>query len=332
MITRLEIKMIIDIFNHYISKRVGKMLVDEYNNVTYPKKNADPEIRLGLMEKYGIDMQALSMTTPLLDGKNAEEAAEMCMMANEDNYALCKAYPKNFVNICIISLLDMEKAMKELERSINELDCRAVIVASNQNGKGLDSPEFLPFYKKLAENDLPLLIHPAHWESYPLVDDATNNWWTMAIFGWPFDTTQAVWRLILGGVLDRFSTLKIIMHHCGGMLPYFAQRAEKEFTSAWETGLSPEIAKMPRHITEYWGNLYGDTALDGNTTGAYLCGYGFFGADRMLFGTDYPFCLEEGEDFIRSNLEGVKAMDIPEKELEKILGGNAQKLLKIIPD
>jgi aminocarboxymuconate-semialdehyde decarboxylase len=188
---------IIDIFNHYITPRVGKFLVDEYNNVAYPESNSDPETRLALMEKYGIDMQALSMTTPLLGGKNAKEAAEICRMANEDNYALCKAYPRNFVNTCVISLLDMKTAMMEVDRSINELDCRAVVVASNQNGKGLDSPDFFPFYKKLTKYDLPLLIHPTNWESYPLVEDATNHWWSMDIFGWPFDTTLAVWRIIM---------------------------------------------------------------------------------------------------------------------------------------
>jgi len=60
-----------------------------------------------------------------------------------------------------------------------------------------------------------------------------------------------------------------------------------------------------------------------------MCGYSFFGAERMMFGTDYPFGAESGEDFVRSNLEGVKAMKIPKKDKDKILAGNAKKLLKI---
>ena len=75
-------------------------------------------------------------------------------------------------------------------------------------------------------------------------------------------------------------------------------------------------------------NLYGDTAVDG-TKAAYPCGYAFFGADRMCYGSDYPFGLENGEVYIRDNLAGVKAMDIPAEDMEKILGGNAKKLLKI---
>ncbi len=317
--------MIIDIFSHHISRTVGQLIgkakyYGEGREFPYPHENADPEVRLKLMEKYSIDVQALSQTTPVLLGFDAEDAAEICRLSNNDNYTLCKAYPDRFVNICIVSLLDMDSAMKELDRSINELDCRGVTVATNQEGKGLDSREYFQFYEKLVEHDLPLLIHPTHWESYPLVD-MDKGWRMMHVFGWPFDTTQAVWRLIFGGVIDHYPTLKIVTHHMGAMLPYFARRIEQNFN-----GFLRE--KLPRHISEYWGNIYGDTALDG-TVAAYPCGYAFFGPDRMMYGSDYPFGAEAGEDFIRENLLGVKAMDIPAEDMDKILGENAKKLLKI---
>jgi aminocarboxymuconate-semialdehyde decarboxylase len=148
-----------------------------------------------------------------------------------------------------------------------------------------------------------------------------RGWRMMHVFGWPFDTTQAIWRLIFGGVIDRFPSLKIVTHHLGGMIPYFHRRIEINFDVFLKD-------KLPRHISEYWGNIYGDTALDG-TVAAYPCGYAFFGPNRMVFGTDYPMGTENGEFFIRENLEGVKAMDIAPEDLEKILGGNARKLLKI---
>ncbi len=317
--------MIIDIFCHHISKSVGKIMerakyYGEGKEFPYPVQNADPEVRLGLMDKYGVHVQALSQTTPVLLGFGAEDAAEICRRSNTDNYALCKGYPNRFVNICIISLLDMKSAMKELDRSINELDCRGVTISANQNGRGLDSPEYFPFYEKVVEHDLPVLIHPTHWESYPLVD-MDKGWRMMHLFGWPFDTTQAVWRLIFGGVIDRFPSMKIVTHHLGAMIPYFSRRIEQNFNKFLKD-------KLPRHISEYWGNIYGDTATDG-TVAAYPCGYAFFGPDRMMYGSDYPFGAEAGEDFIRSNLVGLKSMDIPSTNKEKILGENAKKLLKI---
>lgn len=317
--------MIIDILAHHISKPVGKLLLKakyygEGREFPYPPQNADPEVRLKLMEKYGVDVQALSQTAPVLLGFGAKDAVEICRLSNDDNYALCKAYPDKFVNICIVSLLDMKSAMKELDRSVNELDCRGVTVAGNQNGKGLDSPEYFSFYEKLVKHDLPLFIHPTHWESYPLVD-MDKGWRMMHVFGWPFDTTQAVWRLIFGGVIDRYPSLKVVTHHLGAMFPYFRRRIEQNFNGFLRD-------KLPRHISEYWGNIYGDTALDG-TVAAYHCGYAFFGPDRMMYGTDYPFGAEAGEDFIRENLSGIKAMNIPEEDKRKILGESAKKLLKI---
>ena len=143
----------------------------------------------------------------------------------------------------------------------------------------------------------------------------------MLVFGWPFDTTQAVWRLIFGGVIDRFPTLKIVTHHLGAMIPYFARRIEQNFNKFLSD-------KLPRHICEYWNNFYGDTAVDG-TIAAYPCGYAFFGPDRMMYGSDYPYGLEEGRDFVKANLDGVRKMKIPAADMKKILGENAKELLKI---
>ena len=321
--------MIIDFSAHHISTSANKLLEKQFRlkgidqKFKHPEKNADPEFRLVLMEKYGIDIQALSFpsqTQPVTLGCTNKETAEILSAANTDNYALCKAYPDKFVNICNITLLDINLALKELDRAINELDCRGVVISSNQRGNGLDSPEYFPFYEKVVNHDLPILLHPTHWGSYPLVE-MDKGWRMMHVFGWPFDTTQAVWRLIFGGVIDRYPTLKIVTHHLGAMIPYFSRRIEVNF----DIFLSDEL---PRHISEYWGNIYGDTALDG-TVAAYPCGYAFFGPERMVFGTDYPMGPEDGEFFVRENLNGVRAMDIPADDMDRILGGNAARLLKI---
>jgi uncharacterized protein len=286
----------------------------------FPAQNADIEIRLGLMDKHGIDIQAISQTSPVLMGFGAADAADISRVSNDDNFALCKAYPQRFVNICMVSLLDVPSALQEIDRCVNDLDCRGVTVNSNQNGKGLDSPEYFPFYAKLVQYDLPLLIHPVHWENYPLVD-MDKGWRAMHIFGWPFDSTQAVWRLIMGGVIDRYPELKVVVHHMGAMLPYFTNRINSTFNRYLK-------GKVAKHITEYWGNFWGDTAVDGNVA-AYSCGYAFFGPDRLMYGSDYPFGVEAGEAYIRDNLNGIQTLNVPPDVMAKILGGNAQKLLKI---
>ena len=321
--------MIIDFSAHYISDRVGKYIpkagwygpgIDA--PIPFPAQNADPEVRLAVMEKHGVDMQALSQTAPVVVGFTPVEAAEICRLSNEDNYVLCKKYPKKFVNICLISLQDVRSAMEELERGVKDLDCRAITLGSNQNGKGLDFERFYPFYEKVIEYDLPIFIHPVQWESYPLVD-MEKGWRFMQVLGWPFDTSQAAWRLIFSGTLDRFPELKIVLHHYGAMLPFFSRRIEQNVRVFLKHKL-----KEGKDITEYWKNFYGDTALDG-AVASYPVGYAFFGPDRSLFGTDYPFGAEAGVDFYRENLAGVRAMNIPVADMKKILGENARRLLKI---
>jgi aminocarboxymuconate-semialdehyde decarboxylase len=319
--------MIIDFSCHLISKRVGKYIAKAKwygpgNIMNFPAENADPEVRLALMEKYGVDMQALTQTAPVVIGFDPKEAAKICRMSNDDNYALCKAYPKKFVNICFFSLQDMKSAMKELDRAVKELDCRAITLGSNQNRKGLDSEKFYPFYEKAIEYDLPIFIHPVQWKSYPLVD-AVKGWRNMLVLGWPFDTSQAAWRLVLGGTIDRFPELKIVLHHYGAMLPFFSRRIEQNIRLTLKDRL-----KKGKDIKEYWKNFYGDTALDG-AVASYPCGYAFFGPDRTVYGTDYPFGAESGEDFYRENLAGVRAMKISDEDMQKILGQNAKRLLKI---
>ena len=317
--------MIIDCYAHHISEKVGKLLEKgKYygpgREFDFPLQNADIKTRLELMDRYHIDIQAISQTTPVLLGFNAEEAAEICRLSNDDNYALCKSMPDRFVNVCILSLLDPEDATEELKRCINELDCRGITISTSQNGKGLHSPEYFPVYELCEKHDLPILLHGTHWECSPLMD-MENAWRFLHVFGWDYDSTQALWHLIFGGVFDRYPKLKVVTHHLGNYFPFFKRRIEQNVNKFLAD-------KLPKPITEYYGNIYADTAVDG-TAGAFPCGYAFFGAERMMYGSDYPFGAEAGEDFIRENLRCVQGMYIPEPEKNMILGENAAKMFKI---
>jgi aminocarboxymuconate-semialdehyde decarboxylase len=321
--------LIVDFSAHFISRDAlgGILETNRYYGpdrkrfqLPYPPQNSDPNTRIQLMDRYGVDMQMLSQTTPVLLGFGAADAAKICGLSNDGIAEMCEKHPTRFVGAAIVSLLDVGTALDELDRAVRDLGLRCVTIATNQNGKGLDSSEYDPFYAKVVGYDIPIFLHPTHWGSYPLVD-MDNGWRMMQVFGWPFDTTQAVWRLIFGGVLDRFPKLKIVTHHLGAMFPYFSHRVARNVKSFLQDGLE-------RPYSEYWKQIYGDTALDG-TTEAFPLGYSFFGGDHMLFGTDYPFGPEAGEAFVRDNLAGIKAMTIPQDDKERILGENAKKLLRI---
>lgn len=285
--------MIIDFSSHIIPPDVGKILAKKpyYGPLSknsnryyfpYPPNNADPKVRLSVMDKYGVHMQLLSQTTPVLLGFNAREAAIICRLSNDYIGELCSKYPERFVGCAIVSLLDVDAALEELDRVVGELGLKCVTVSTNQNGKGLDSLEYFPFYERVSKYNMPIFLHPTNWADYPLVS-LDKGWMALNIFGWPFDTTQAVWRLIFGGVLEKYPNLKIVTHHLGGMLPYYSCRI---------IGCShiPRIGeKLQKPFESYLKQFYGDTALNGGPFESYMCGYVFFGSERMLFGTDYPF-------------------------------------------
>lgn len=264
------------------------------------------------MEKYGIDKQVLSLTSGTLFGLTAREASTVCRLSNEGISEFCQKRPDRFVGLAAISLLDVGSGLDELQRAVEDLGLKGVILATNQNGKGIDSADYLPFYERLTKFDIPVFLHPVNWEGYPLVDNKM-----MTIFGWPFDTTQAVWRLVKGGVLDLYPGLKVVTHHLGAMLPYFARRAET-YAGSFKR----------KRLADYWRQIYADTAIDGAFE-ALPCAYSFFGSERLIFGTDYPFGRESGEVFIRDNLAAVRKMPIPEEEKGKIFSRNALNLLRI---
>ena len=104
------------------------------------------------------------------------------------------------------------------------------------------------------------------------------------------------------------------------MFPFFSNR--------FNVKLPKLKSQLQRPISESLERVYGDTAVDG-TAAALPCGHAFFGTDRMLFGTDYPFSPENGELYLRENLAIIKDWDLPQEDKAKILGENARRLLKL---
>jgi aminocarboxymuconate-semialdehyde decarboxylase len=314
--------MVIDFSSHMITREVEEKLSSKNNfqrlQKNFASETSDPEERIKVMEKYGIHMQVLTQTTPILVGLGAEEAAEVCRITNDAIGKVCRSYPDKFVPFAVVSLLDVKQAVYELDRAVDEWDCRGVTIGTNHNNKGVDDPDNGSFYEKVCEYDIPVFLHPMNWASYNLVDEDPA---VMRLFGWPFDTTIALLRLLVSGTMERYPTLKVVTHHLGGgMFPFLSNRFNIKFEKLKK--------EMKKPLSESLERIYGDTAVDG-TAAALPCGHAFFGTERMLFGTDYPFSPEKGEVYLRENLAIVKDWDLPEEEKKKILGENAKALLKL---
>lgn len=279
----------------------------------------DLDLRFRVMDKYEGLVQVLTLGSPAMqDIAGPKESAELARIANDGMAELVSKYPDRFVAaVASLPMNDMNATLKEVDRAITELKFRGVQIFSDVNGKPLDSPEFMPLYEKMAYYDLPIFLHPRRASTVPdYPGESESKYGVFLMFGWPYETTVAMTRLVFGGVFERYPDLKVITHHCGAMVPYFACRIHEE---------GEHLVKPP---LDYYRMFYGDTAVNGNAP-ALMCGYAFFGADHILFGTDMPYDDQLGDVFIRETILSVQQMDISDLDKKKIFEDNARRILRL---
>jgi len=292
----------------------------------------DMEQRFRIMDLYPNIVQVLTVgpVPSLEDFADPKQSAELARMANDEMAELLEKHRQRFVAaIALLPMNNFDAALKETDRAIMDLGFKGVYVHSNINGKPLDDPEFFPLFEKMAQYNLPIYIHP--WRSdehaeYPSED--MSKYMIASVFGWPYETTAAMSRIVFSGILEKLPNLKVVTHHCGGMVPYYAQRIVQHYGQAEKRG-ALHIRKLSKTPLDYYKMFYADTAIHGNTP-ALMLACDFFGADRILFGADMPLGdYYFGFRSYRETINAIKAMDIPEDQKQMILAGNASKLLRL---
>jgi aminocarboxymuconate-semialdehyde decarboxylase len=197
------------------------------------------------------------------------------------------------------------------------------------NDKPLDSAEFFPLYEKICHYDLPIWIHPQREADYP--DYRSENISKYAIhsmFGWVYETSSAMVRLVLSGVLEKYRNLKFITHHGGAMVPFLYRRVAS-FIDFSATRLKNRIIEnISRPPLDYFRTFYADTAIYGNTAGL-MCSHDFFGTGHLLFGTDMPYDSHFGQKFTAETIKSIEQMAISDAEKKMIFEDNARGLLRL---
>jgi aminocarboxymuconate-semialdehyde decarboxylase len=138
-------------------------------------------------------------------------------------------------------------------------------------------------------------------------------------------------RLIFTGIFDKHPKLKIITHHLGGVVPYFANRIKgtyDQYASRAPKGEEDVTKRLKRHPYEYYKMFYADTSINCFTP-ALECGLAFFGADRVLFGTDMPYDVESGRKYIRGTIQSIEDIGVASEDKRKMYEGNAKRILNL---
>jgi len=329
--------MIIDVHTHYRSKMIFEELIkrgqmrivvdsDGRKHVydgemfvfTMPEQYAEPDIekRIAYLDQHGIDMQVLS--TPRSSDYSAEDGPDLARITNDGIAAVVKKYPSRFIGLASIPIKNKAKAFDELDRAVNELGLKGICISANIGGISLDSDYLRPLYKKITDLDIPIFVHPG----FPAGADQMKDYGLIPIVGFEFDLILAQVRLIYGGVLEEFPTLKFIFSHLGGGTPFLKERIENGWGFA--KIVPDKKAKISKSPSYYLEKLYFETVSFYKP--AIMCTIQCSGADKLLFGTDYPL-YPLGD--IPYSIKIMKELDLCQSDKGKILGENAKRLFKI---
>src|ERR1044071_9745555 len=280
----------------------------------------DIERRIEHMDKLGIDVHVLSIPAPGADRFEGQGAAKLARIANDAIASLCTKYPNRFVGLFTLPTASIAASVDELERCVNELGFKGFACFSNLNGQALDREELFPLYERLAKYKLPVYIHP----TAPLATEATGiDIMPTLIFGWAFDSTVAMTHLVYGRVLERFPEINFVVADVGGVLAFFAQRAINIYA-----GRTEEIRQkygLKENPLDYFRRFYVDTA--DHPAATLRCVKDFFGPDRIVLGTNYPYGPEEGCVLVKNSLNAINGLELSPAEKNKILGENAARII-----
>jgi aminocarboxymuconate-semialdehyde decarboxylase len=336
----------IDIFNHIFPKSFHKLMMkvagdhkDIGKRVRGVPMLADLDERFRVMDQFGEDYrQVLSLASPALEvlgGPNV--AIELAEAANDGMAELVQKHPDRFPSfVASLPMNAPEAALDETQRAITKLGACGIQMFTNVLGKPLSSQEFRPLFGAMAEYDLPIWVHPARGAQFPDYLSETKSeyeiWWT---FGWPYETSAMMARLVFAGLFDEYPALKIVTHHMGGMVPYFEGRVgpgwDQLGSRTSDEDLGKVLQRLKKRPIDYFHMFNADTAVFGSRA-ATICGLDFFGVDKVLFASDAPFDPEKGPMYIRETIKIIDELDISEVDRDKIYRANAVELLKLSED
>ena len=271
------------------------------------------DLRLQGMRRQGVDIQALSLTAPMVNWASPGLGLALSQAYNDAASAAHLKHPGQLFGLAILPMQAPELALKELERCSKLPGMRGLYVATNINGADLDEKRFWDVYAKTEELGWTMYLHPVD----TIGRERTTRYYLKNLLGNPYDTGVAAAHLVFGGVLDAFPKLEVNLPHAGGTFPWLIGRLDHG------TKVRPELKHMKRMPSEYLRRFSYDTIGHDDRINSNLVR--LVGADRVLLGTDY--CFDMGLTDPVATIERLDFLSVEERNLIK--GGTAARLLRL---
>ena len=286
------------------------IVVNDWTRRLMPK-HMDVDAKLADMDASGIQMAALSINDPgpeLFGG----DGPAIGRLVNDGIAEIAKQHPKRFFGLMVLPLQDIDASLEEMERCANKLGMKGILLYSNINGAFPDEERFRPVFAQAERMKLPVLLHPA----YPITYEVTKGREMATMLGLMFDTTIALGRIILAGMLDEFPRLKLVCPHVGGALPFLVGRMDHQ-TMVLKRGAG-HIRKAPsEYLKQVWFDAVSPIGL------AVKYGIDFAGPEKMLFSTDHPWVEP------KIILDVIESLHLAPDAEAKVMGGNARALFHL---
>ncbi|MEO8098246.1 MAG: amidohydrolase family protein [Acidobacteriota bacterium] len=328
----------IDIFNHlfpqaFFDKYIEKGLPDIGKRVKAMPTIVKLDARFKVMDEFGEYCQVISLPAPPIEALGSPgETPAIAELANDGMAELCRKHPDRFPTfIASLAMNNPDSLVKEAFRAVDHLGASGVQIFTNVNGAPLDGPEYVEFFDEMAKREIGIWMHPTRGASMPdyKTEDKSKYeiWWT---FGWPYETSVAMARMVFSGFFDRRPNFKLLTHHMGAMAPYFEGRVGYGWDQLGSRTSNEDygaiLKQLKKRPIDYFRMFHADTALFGALAGT-RCGLDFFGEDMVMFASDVPFEPSPGL-YIRETIRVIEALGLDAAQKEKIYRTNAENFLK----
>lgn len=237
------------------------------------------------------------------DYVSADEAASLCRQANQELAITVEAQSDMFeAGVAMVPMNNIDEAVKIIEEVAVSDELVGIQLFTRALGKSIADSEFRPVFEACAKQDIPIWLHPIFDDRKP-----DNN----IVFSWEYELTQAMLQIVQAGLYQEFPDLKIIVHHAGAMVPFFGERIRY---------ILPEEQVADFH------KFYVDTAILGNPKALELT-VDYFGADRVLFGTDAPLGIAPA-GATQVIIDAIEELPISEDDKSAIFSDNISRMLR----